>query len=180
MSTAGTFFSNTSLLVLSSIIMIIYFVCVDVLLFLFFRVNTFGNKVKVGENEYHAVHEYNDSLRNIFLDDFKHSLEFDMFCKRTGRKSLSYSKFVEGALSCPCIREPTMRVCVDKIETMFTELTTTLAKVNFNNRKTCNCKACANQAKLKEAYGKGNALHCFLPLLFLLAWCHYLIMILSF
>ena len=123
------------------------------------RVNTFGNKIKVAEGVYHPIHEYNDKLRNIFMDDFKQSLEFQLFSERTGRKSISYSKFLEGALKCPCIREPQMRVCVDKIETMFSEVTKTLAKIRFNNRKLCECRFCVSQEALKEQYKAGNHVH---------------------
>ena len=112
---------------------------------------------------YHPIHEYNDKLRNIFLDDFKHSLEFQLFVERTGRTSISYSKFLEGALKCPCIREPQMRVCVDKIETVFSEFTKTLAKIKFNNRRKCTCDFCVEQARREELYGIGKLNNCYMP-----------------
>lgn len=120
------------------------------------RVNTFGNKIKVAPDVYHPVHEYNDKLRNIFLDDFKHSMEFKLFMERTGRTSISYSKFLEGALRCPCIREPQMRVCVDKVETMFSEVSKTLAKIRFNNRILCCCNFCIEQKIMEEVHGTGT------------------------
>ena len=98
----------------------------NMLLSLQFRVNTFGNKVKVVPGLYHAVHEYNDTLKNIYLDDFQASEEFQSFCNRSGRKSICFNTFKRGALRCDCIKKPTMRVCVDENETEFTELTTTL------------------------------------------------------
>lgn len=99
------------------------------------RVNTFGNKVKCGKDKngndiFHPIHEYNDTLKNIYADDFKESIAFEEFCKRTGRTDISYSKFREGALKCPCIQQPTMRVCVDEIETSFTELTYCLKEIH--------------------------------------------------
>lgn len=115
------------------------------------RVNTFGNKIKVGPKSYHAVHEYHDTLKNIYLDDFKNSVEFKDFQQRTGRSSLSYTKFLEGALMCPCIRAPVMRVCVDEAETAFNEVVKTLNNVRKKNRNQrrpeCKCKFCQNEAE---------------------------------
>ena len=57
---------------------------------------------------------------------------------------------MEGALSCPCIRKPTMRVCVDEIETEFTELTLTLKTILQRSRVKCECDFCVGEAKRKE------------------------------
>jgi hypothetical protein len=100
------------------------------------RINTFGTKVKVGVDDHgeiieHAVHEYHDTLKNIYLGDFKQSDEFEEYCRRSGKADISFSKFKEGALLCPCIREPTMRVCVDEIETGFSELVHVMTQPGF-------------------------------------------------
>ena len=52
--------------------------------------NTFGNKVRVGNNIYHPIHEYNDTLKNIYLDDFRHSEEFKLTCTDSGRTNITY------------------------------------------------------------------------------------------
>lgn len=88
---------------------------------MFCRLNTFGAKVKVGTDINgldieHAVHEYHDTLQNIYLGDFMESEEFAKFCQRSGKTGISFSKFVEGALQCPCIQAPKMRVCVDELK----------------------------------------------------------------
>ena len=124
-----------------------------------FRVNTFSKKVKVGEDQYHAIHEYNDTLKNIYVDDFKTSMEFQSFCRRTGRTDVGYSKFKEGALSCKCIQQPQMRVCVDEIETGFTEMMTTLKNIHLKTKhRECPCPFCHNEAVKKETMGEGEHL----------------------
>jgi hypothetical protein len=68
------------------------------------KVNTFGSKVKVGIDERgkvieHAVHEYHDTLKNIYLGEFKQSDDFEEYCGRTGNTDISFSKFKECALA---------------------------------------------------------------------------------
>lgn len=126
----------------------------------FFRVNTFGNKVQVAPGVYHAIHEYHDTLKNIYMDDFKNSVEFKELKERTGRSSISYSTFLKGALKCPCIRQPVMRVCVDEIETAFNEVVATLNNVRKKNRNQrrpeCKCKFCENEAAKEAALPPGG------------------------
>lgn len=132
---------------------------------LFYRVNTFGPKIKVGKDVsgnsiYHPVHEYNDTLKNIYLDDFLSSeANKATLAEMSGKnKKVSYTKFLDGAKSCPCIREPTMRVCVDEIETGFTEMTLTLKNILFSSKQkgqVCKCGFCESEAKKKEEYGSG-------------------------
>lgn len=121
------------------------------------RVNTFGGKVKVAEETYHAVHEYQDTLKNIYLDDFQSSRELEDFVARTGKTSVSFTKFKEGALMCPCIRAPVMRVCVDEVETAFNEVVKTLHNIGKKrwkrNRDDCECPFCTREAVEKERLG---------------------------
>ena len=127
------------------------------------RVNTFGSKVKVGIDERgevveHAVHEYHNTLKNIYLGEFKQSDDFEEYCGRTGNTDISFSKFTEGALACPCIQEPTMRVCVDEIETGFCELVHVMKEVlrrNRNERKSC-CNFCRHETIRKAELGAGT------------------------
>jgi hypothetical protein len=123
-------------------------------------VNTFGNKIKVGKDKFHPVHEYCDSLKNIYQDDFKNSIEFQEFVERTGITTVSYGKCVEGALSCPCIREPVWRVCVDEVETGFNEIVTTLNNTRKSNRSkrkpTCICSFYVTQAIEKVNHAAGG------------------------
>ena len=109
----------------------------------------------MGDGEYHAVHEYNDTLHNIFTKEFPESPEFAAFQESTGRKTIGYSKFVEGALLCPCIQPPTMRVCVDEIETKFREVVTTLQSIRQKGIK-CNCNFCIKEIEQKTKQGKGD------------------------
>ena len=139
--------------------------------------NTFGNKVKVAPDVYHPIHEYHDTLKNIYIDDFKNSVEFQEFKGRTGRSSISYTKFLEGALKCPCIRAPVMRVCVDEIETAFNEMAKTLNNVRKKNRNqrrpACRCQFCQNEAvKMAALPAGGNYLkNEFLSLIMLSSSC---------
>jgi hypothetical protein len=112
--------------------------------------------VEVEKDVFHPVHEYNDTLKNIYMDDFKASPEYKLFQEKTGRKSISYSMFVRGAKMCKCIKEPTMRVCVDEIETVFAELTTTLANLNRSNTTVCLCPFCRLEDKKKKELGEGK------------------------
>ena len=124
-----------------------------------FRVNTFASKINVGDMKYHAVHEYNDTLKNIYLDDFQASVEYMAFRKRTGREKIGYTKFKEGALQCKCIKKPTMRVCVDEIETEFTEITSTLKTIrrtSVNRGEICNCAFCTYEEEKKKKLGDGK------------------------
>lgn len=122
--------------------------------------NTFGNKIKVGDDKYHAIHESHDTLKNIYIDDFLHSVELEEFCARTGRTTVFYGKFLEGALRCRCIRAPVMRVCVDEVETAFNEMTKTLSNVRKANRTqrrpVCECVFCTSEAAKKEGLPDGG------------------------
>lgn len=135
-------------------------VCANNVLIIVCRVNTFGSKIKVTENVYHAVHEYHDTLKNIYLDEFQCSVEFQDFVAKTGKTSVSFGKFLEGALSCPCIKAPVMRVCVDEVETAFNEVVKTLNNVRKKNRTQrkpeCLCVFCVNEAAKKEQLDEGG------------------------
>ena len=135
--------------------------------------NTFAAKVKVGDNCYHPVHEYRDTVKNIFLDDFLNSKAFEEYKEESGRDTISFSKFKEGAFMCPCIRAPKARVCVDEIETGFNELTKSLENILRQQAATeydC-CPACAMETAKKEGNPEGLpsyylvfACYCILPL----------------
>jgi hypothetical protein len=84
------------------------------------RINTFGKKVKVGKDScghdiFHPVHEYSNTLNDIYTSEFLESEEYEAMLVVSGRSSISFTKFREGALMCKCIQPPTMRVCVDEI-----------------------------------------------------------------
>lgn len=122
------------------------------------RVNTFSPKVHVGKGVFHPVHEYCDTMKNIYHNDFLKSAEFKAFQERTGRETLGFRKFKEGCFMCPCIQQPKMRVCVDETETSFNELTKTLASALRRRpvtAATC-CKACESQAAQKLALGNSK------------------------
>jgi hypothetical protein len=116
----------------------------------------------VAEGVYHAVHEYTDNLKNIYLDDFKNSYSFAAFCRRTGRDNISFSKFKVGALQCKCISKPTMRICVDEVETGFVELLNCLKNVFRTARVVCECDFCRLQAAREADLGAGK---------FCCSWC---------
>ena len=78
------------------------------------------------------------------------------FKKKTGRSTIGYTKFREGALLCKCIKKPTMRVCVDEIETEFTELTATLKTILRSSREKCICEFCAFEDVKKNKLGDGE------------------------
>ena len=61
-------------------------------------------------------------MKNIYLGDFKQSEFFNEYCAQSGKSDISFSKFKQGAFMCPCIQEPTMRVCVDEVETGMAKL----------------------------------------------------------
>ena len=89
--------------------------------------NTYGQKIFVGKDkagirQHHFPHEYSNTLYDIYLHDFLLSDEYAYLKKSHKGDSISFSTFKLGALQCPCIREPTMRVCVDEIETGFNEI----------------------------------------------------------
>lgn len=153
----------------------LWFALIDVLLLIKMynmlrRVNTFANKVKVGTDSegrylYHPVHEYRDSVKNIYADDFLKSQAFKDFQERTGRATLSFSKFKEGAFKCPCIQAPKMKVCVDEIETEFNELTKTFeSKLRRRPATEACCIACVEQDMEKERLGEGE--FCYVNLYF--------------
>ena len=122
--------------------------------------NTFGSKVKIADGIYHAVHEYTDTLKNIYYDEFRNSIELQDFVQRTGKTMVSFGMFLKGALKCKCIRAPVMRVCVDEVETAFNELVKTLnniRKANRSQRKPpCPCLFCTNIAAEEENHEPGG------------------------
>jgi hypothetical protein len=120
------------------------------------RINTFGKKVKVGNDNYHAIREYSDTLKNIYADNFLSSQEYDDYIRTSGVKSIGYTKFKEGALSCPCVKEPTMRACVDEIETSFSELTYALRQISTRYAQRCDCPYHTAENVMKAKYGKGK------------------------
>jgi hypothetical protein len=136
------------------------------------RVNTFSAKVKVAEGVYHPVHEYRDTVRNIYNDDFLHSAEYRSLLEEHDRDSISFSKFKEGAFMCPCIRSPKSRVCVDEVETGFSELTKCLENLLRQHSVTeydC-CSACAAESVKKELNPEGAALYVLAPLIHVLIY----------
>jgi hypothetical protein len=147
----------------------VYFTVINILLHLppfnfvaiDYRVNTFGAKVKVGKDErgddlFHAPHEYTDTLKNIYLSDFKESVEYAAYRERSGGKDLGYSKFKEGVHLCPCVGEPKMRVCVDELETGFAEMVECLKTIlRRSSRMPCDCGFCTAEAQKEEELGKG-------------------------
>ena len=63
---------------------------------------------------------------------------------------------------CPCIQAPTMRVCVDELETGFSEVVFTLKEIYRRsrarrNREEC-CRFCENERCRKEEMGSGELL----------------------
>jgi hypothetical protein len=123
------------------------------------RLNTFGNKIRVGTSEdgspiHHCPHELNDTLKNVFLQDFLYSPEYEDWHKISGT-TMEYSKFAEGATMCPCTMKPQFRYCVDEIETG--ELLYSLKKKLRSNVK-CECDFCAEEAtrtkKTEQGPGK--------------------------
>lgn len=113
-----------------------------------------------GEDIEHTIHEYHDTLQNIYLGDFKESIEFEDYCRRTGKNDISFSTFRKGARLCPCIQAPTMRVCVDELETGFSELVFTLKEIHRRSpaRKRGNvcCAFCTRELHRKDTLGAGK------------------------
>jgi hypothetical protein len=121
------------------------------------RVNTFANKVEVAPEVYHPVHEYQDTLKNIYLDDFKTSAEYKLFQKKTGKTNISFTTFYRGVKVCPCIRQPTMRVCVDEIETVFSEFTSSMKNIYRASSILCDCGFCKSEDTKREDLGEGES-----------------------
>ena len=123
-----------------------------------FRVNTFASKVKLPNGKFHPVHEYHDTLMNIYLDEFLNSDELKLYQETTGKNTISYTTFIKGAFMCPCIKAPKMRVCVDEIETSFSELAKCLQDISRRKPATdcfC-CEACSVlQAERTKVGDKG-------------------------
>ena len=126
--------------------------------------NTFGSKVKISGNEkdgtaeYHYPHEYNDTLKNVYLSEFLYSEEYDLLKKKHNRSSVSYSIFKQGALLCPCVGQPSYRVCVDEIETSFNEALVVLQdrrKKSKMEKVVCTCAFCVGEVEQKKLLGKG-------------------------
>ena len=127
------------------------------------RINTFGARTTVGTDKdgnkiEHAVHEYHDTLKNIYLDDFKQSEQYEMFCRDSGKKEIGFTLFKEGALSCSCIQEPTMRVCVDEVETGFSELIYSMKEILRRSRTACECLFCRNEKTKREELKEGKSM----------------------
>lgn len=122
--------------------------------------NTFGAKIHVGTDENgnkieHAIHEYHDTLKNIYLGDFKESQEYNAYLQRSGKKDLSFSSFKAGVDLCNCIQQPMMRVCVDEIETGFSELVFVMKEILRRSRKPrgeC-CEFCRHEDTRREEVG---------------------------
>jgi hypothetical protein len=110
----------------------------------------------------HPIHEYHDTLKNIYLGDFKQSDHFEQYCRESGKTDISFSIFKRGALMCRCIQQPAMRVCVDEIETGFSELVFLLKNILRRNktlRKDC-CAFCRQEEENKEELGEGITKFC--------------------
>lgn len=116
--------------------------------------------MKISDGVYHPVHHLNDTLMNIYQDEFRSSEEFAEFRRRTGRPSISFSQFAKGATRCKCIQTPTQRYCVDEIETEFGELVTAMHNVLKTSREQCQCNFCANERNNKRLFGKSEYLVC--------------------
>jgi hypothetical protein len=127
------------------------------------RLNTYGAKVLVsgsvkdGNEVTHYPHEYTDNLKNIYLTEFLPSDEHNLLCRIHNKSIIGYSIFKEGALHCPCVRQPTMRFCVDEVETGFNEILNSLQDRRKKNKKTnrCECKFCTVEEEKKEEAGSG-------------------------
>jgi hypothetical protein len=109
-----------------------------------------------GDAIYHPIHEYQDTLQNIYLGDFKESPQFQSYCQEHDQTDISFSIFREGALKCRCIKEPTMRVCVDEIETGFAEMVNNLKEMSRRRRVSCECNFCQSEMQRKVELGEGN------------------------
>ena len=61
---------------------------------------------------------------------------------------------------CPCIQAPTMRVCVDEVETGFSELIFTLKEILRRSpgrkRGDVCCIFCTNERQRKDTMGAGK------------------------
>jgi hypothetical protein len=131
------------------------------------RVNTFANKVQLPDKTFHRVHEYHDTLMNIYLDEFLCSESFKLYTETSGKSSISYTTFIKGAFMCPCIKAPKIRVCVDEIETSFCELSKCLQDIRRQKpatKKFC-CEACSILAEEKARVGEKGMICCLLLLL---------------
>ena len=117
--------------------------------------NTFDNKVKVGQdkngnNIYHMPHEYTDLLKNIYEKEFLPSQEYKKFRDKHGQdRAIGYSIFLVGAKRCPCIRKPKMRSCVDEAETEMAEAIYSLRGIQRLHLD-CPCAFCVQCAQMKE------------------------------
>lgn len=105
---------------------------------------------------YHPVHHLSDTLMNLYQDEFRSSEEYAEFRRRTGRESISFSKFAEGATRCKCIQMPKQRYCVDEVETEFGEIAIAMHNVLKASREQCECSFCVHERNKKRDLGKGN------------------------
>lgn len=119
------------------------------------RVNTFGKKILVDKVKqiYHPPHEYTDLLQNIYHHDFLESAEYRKFQRENNGTTIGYSIFKRGATRCPCIQAPSMRVCVDEVETEFAELLHSVKKYYSKHQDRCKCSFCSARHD-----GRSNAL----------------------
>lgn len=111
-----------------------------------------------GHDIYHPIHEYNNTLKDIYLGEFMESEIYEEMLKNSGRSSISFTIFREGALKCKCIQPPTMRVCVDEIETAFSELVYCLKEIRRRSRGKCTCQFCLDETVKEESQGEGEQL----------------------
>ena len=126
------------------------------------RLNTFATKVVVGVDPEtklpieHNVHEYCNTLREIYTGEFLQSEFYEELLRVSDRTSISFTKFKEGALQCKCIKAPTMRVCVDEVETTVAELVYSLKEMRRRRRGQCGCIFCTNERAKEEQLGDGK------------------------
>ena len=99
---------------------------------------------------FHFPHEYNDTLYNIYKKEFLISEEYEYLKTVSKRDNISYRIFLEGALLCPCIRQPTLRYCVDEIETGVAELCKTIQSRRKTLKFICECLFCTNERQREE------------------------------
>lgn len=94
-------------------------------------------------------HEYTDLLQNIYRDDFFNSVDYKNFQKKNKNRTVSLSKFLDGATKCPCIRTPKMRTCVDEVETNMAESIFCIRQLQRKHLD-CSCSFCTNCANAKK------------------------------
>lgn len=128
------------------------------------RINTFERKIEVGTDEsgdriFHPIHEYTDTLENIYRRDFCESKEYKEFRERNDNREIGFTKFFLAATKCPCIRTPSLRSCVDEVEVNLSESIATLKSLHRANQD-CACNFCGKmrEKKAKKRGGELSAL----------------------